>query len=144
MRILIIFFLNVFQNILGMTFGALFPRKKYQSNYKALSKIDKVKYLERRRQYKGYKKKWLYYRCKEEGLLQEYNKLYKSDIKLLEDKREIIDNTIKFSFGKYKGRPVEEIWKLDIGYIDWVRDNVDLSEYPDEEFAFEELFNMKA
>lgn len=141
MRILLIFFLNVIQNIIGLTFGALFPRKKYRNSYRTLSNMDKVKYLEKRRQLKGYRKKWLYHRCKEEGLLKEYNKLYNHNIESQKIESKTSDNIIRFTFGKYKGRPVEEILKLDKGYIDWVRENVDLSEYPDEEFAFEVIFN---
>ena len=65
----------LFLKFLKMVFGALFrtsAKKRYYSSNRSpqnLSDIDRVKYLERRRQQKGYKEKWLYYRCKEEHLL---------------------------------------------------------------------------
>ena len=94
MKTIAIFFLNVIQNTLGIIFGGLFKTKNKRSSYKALSDVEKVKHLEKRRQYKGYKKQWLYYRCREEGLLDTYHKLFKTEI--IEQ-----DLGIKFSFGKY-------------------------------------------
>jgi uncharacterized protein (DUF3820 family) len=33
-----------------------------------------------------------------------------------------------FKFGKYKGREIEEISHEDMGYIKWMRNNLDLDE----------------
>ncbi len=54
------------------------------------------------------------------------------------------EGIIRFSFGKYFGKPVEEIWHSDKGYIDWLRENVDLTRYPNEELMIEELLNAEA
>jgi hypothetical protein len=116
------FFLNFFELPLGAMFRSLFPRKTYRNNYRALSDIDKVKYLEKRRQYKGYKKKWLYYRRREEGLLEMYNKLFKPELKKLEKgnyEGEGVDGT-KFSFGKCNSKFVEDIWESARGYLEWL------------------------
>ena len=53
------------------------------------------------------------------------------------------NSVIRFSFGKYKGEPVEKIWKSNKGYIDWLRENIDLTKYPNEEFAIENLVNSE-
>ena len=70
----------------------------------------KVKYLEKRREYKGYKTQWLHYRCRKEGLLDAYHKLFKTETAYK------IEAT-KFSFGKYKGKFVEAFWESDKAYI---------------------------
>ena len=136
MKVLAIFLLNVFRNILGMTFGALFLRKTYRNSFKALSDIDKVKYLEKRRQYKGYKKKWLYHRCKEEGLLNTYNKLFQPE--LVEE-----DSGTKFRFGKYRGEFVEDIWETDREYIKWLSRQDWLAKYLDENDMIHELLHLE-
>lgn len=136
MKTLIIFFLNFFQNILGMTFGLLFPRKTKRNSYKALSDVDKVKYLEKRRQYKGYKKQWLYYRCREEGLLETYHKLFKTEI--IEQ-----DLGTKFSFGKYKDKFIEDVWESDREYINWLSQQEWLAEYLDESDMIHELLHLE-
>ena len=46
MRAIAIFFLNVLQNTLGMTFGWLFKPKTKRNSFKALSDVEMVKYLE--------------------------------------------------------------------------------------------------
>ncbi|MDY7396782.1 hypothetical protein UMM65_16155 [Aureibaculum sp. 2210JD6-5] len=136
MRALAIFFLNVFQNTLGMTFGLLFPRKAKRHSYKDLSDVEKVKYLEKRRQYKGYKKQWLYYRCREEGLMEAYHKLFKTEVKEQ-------DYGTKFSFGKYRGEFVEDIWESDREYINWLSQQEWLAEYLDENDMIHELLHLE-
>tara|TARA_R110002074_G_scaffold104070_1_gene224670 strand:+ start:8150 stop:8575 length:426 start_codon:yes stop_codon:yes gene_type:complete len=136
MKAIAIFFLNVFQNIIGMTFGWLFSPKTNQHSYRALSDIDKVKYLEKRRQYKGYKKQWLYYRCREEGLLETYYKLFKTEF-------EKQDTGTRFSFGKYQGRFVEEVWKSDKKYIKWLSSQDWLDEYLNENDMIHELLHLE-
>lgn len=136
MKAIAIFFLNVVQNILGMTFGWLFSSKTSRNSYRALSDIEKVKHLEKRRQNNGYKKKWLYYRCREEGLLDAYNKLFKSEIT---DE----STSTKFSFGKYQGRFVEEVWKSDKKYIKWLSSQDWLDEYLDENDMIHELLHLE-
>ncbi|WP_298535882.1 hypothetical protein [uncultured Algibacter sp.] len=74
--------------ILWGVFRSVFPRKTYRNNYRTLSDMEKVTYLERRRQFKGYKKGWLYFRCKEEGLLKAYKQMFKKEsIKSIEAKK---------------------------------------------------------
>lgn len=136
MKSLAIFFLNVIQNTLGMIFGWLFKPETKRQTYKALSDDEKVKYLEKRRQYKGYKKKWLYHRCKEEGLLNAYNKLFQSEI--IEE-----DSGTKFSFGKYRGEFVEDIWESDREYINWLSQQEWLAEYLDENDMIHELLHLE-
>jgi len=136
MRALTIFFLNVFQNTLGMAFGLLFQRKTKRNSYKALSDMDKVKYLEKRRQYKGYKKQWLYYRCREEGLLDTYHKLFKTEV-------EGQDSGTRFSFGKYRGEYVEDIWESDKEYINWLSQQEWLAQYLDESDMIHELLHLE-
>lgn len=136
MRAIAIFFLNVIQNTLGIIFGGLFKTKAKRISYKALSDVDKVKYLEKRRQYKGYKKQWLYYRCREEGLLETYHKLFKT---------EIIEQELgtKFSFGKYQGKFVEDIWESDREYINWLSQQEWLAQYLDESDMIHELLHLE-
>lgn len=136
MKVLAIFLLNVFRNILGMTFGLLFRSKTNPHSYRSLSDIDKVKYLEKRRQFKGYKKKWLYHRCREEGLLDTYDKLFKTDF-VEEDPR------TKFRFGKYRGEFVEDIWESDREYINWLAQQKWLAEYLDESDMIHELLHLE-
>lgn len=136
MKTLAIFFLNVIQNILGMTFGWLFRPKTKRNSYKALSDVEKVKYLEKRRQYKGYKKQWLYYRCREEDLLETYRKLFKTEV-------EGQDLGTKFSFGKYRGEFVEDIWESDREYINWLSQQEWLVEYLDENDIIHELLHLE-
>lgn len=135
MNAIAIFFLNVVQNTLGMTFGWLFKPKTKRNSYKALPDIEKVKYLEKRRQYKGYKKQWLYYRCREESLLEVYNELFKSEVKEQ-------DSGTKFSFGKYQGEFVEDIWESDRKYINWLSQQRLLDEYLDESDIIHELVHL--
>ncbi len=137
MKALIIFFLNVLQNIIGMTFVWLFKPKAKRNSFKAFSDIDKVKYLEKRRQYKGYKKKWLYYRCREEGLLETYHKLFKTEVVVQ------VSRT-KFSFGKYRGEFVEDIWESDRKYIHWLSQQGWLAKYLDESDMIHELLHLQA
>jgi len=119
----------------------MFPRKVvYKNNLGSLSNIDKVKHLEKRRQLKGYKKQWLYYRCKEKGLLNEYNQLIKPDTEKLLSKNYRQDNRIKFSFGKYRGKPVEEVWETDKDYAKWVSRQEWIYEYPEIESELEHLY----
>ena len=141
MRILMIFFLKTFGFFLGGIFRSLFPRKAHRSNYSALSNVDKVKLLEKRRQYKGYRKEWLFYRCKEEGLLKEYNQLFTPEVRKLDEKSHNGNPIVKFSFGKYKGEPVNDVWNYDRGYIKWAYENADLSQYPYEESAIGRLID---
>ncbi|WP_348718413.1 MULTISPECIES: exodeoxyribonuclease X C-terminal domain-containing protein [Tenacibaculum] len=54
------------------------------------------------------------------------------------------DGIIRFSFGKYRGQPVKKIWNSNRQYIDWLRENVDMTKYPNEEFMIELLFNAEA
>jgi|SRR6056297_180078 len=136
MKNLAIFFLNIIQNTLGMTFGWLLRPKTNQHSYKTLSTIEKVKYLEKRRQFKGYKKKWLYYRCREEGLLDAYHKLFETE----RPEREV---ATKFSFGKYKGEFVEAIWESDKTYIKWLSQQKWLAQYLDESDMIHELLHLE-
>tara|TARA_R110002049_G_scaffold107996_1_gene255957 strand:- start:2492 stop:2923 length:432 start_codon:yes stop_codon:yes gene_type:complete len=136
MRILAIFFLNVIQNILGIAIGWFFKPKTKRHSYKTLSDVEKVKYLEKRRQYKGYKKQWLYFRCREEGLLETYHKLFKTEV----DEQ---DSGIKFSFGKYQGEFVEDIWESDREYINWLSRQKWLAQYLDESDIIHELLHLE-
>lgn len=140
MRILFVFFLKIFEFILGAIFRSMFPRKTYKNSYRALSNMDKVKYLEKRRQYKGYHKGWLYYRCKDEGLLKEYNQLVKPNADTLLEKNYQRDTRTKFSFGKYRGKPIEEVWEGDKDYVKWVQRQEWLDEYPEIENVIEHLY----
>ena len=137
MRALAIFFLNVIQNTLGITFGWLFRGRTNRNLYKTLSDTDKVKYLEKRRQLKGYKKQWLYYRCREEGLLDAYHKLFKT---VTASELE----ATKFSFGKYKGEFVESIWESDKAYIKWLSQQKWLAQYLDENNMIHELLFLES
>lgn len=142
MGILVVFFFKIFEFILGAMFRSLFSRRTYRNNFRALSNMDKVKYLERIRQYKGYKKRWLYFRCKEKGLLKEYNHLFKiNETEQQETKTMIYKNGVEFSFGKYKGKAIKEVWKYDKSYIKWVYQNVNFDDYPFEEMVIEKLVN---
>ncbi len=135
MRILIIFFLQIFQMIFGAMLHSLFPRwvKYYRSNLNNLSKIDRVEHLEKRRQYKGYKKQWLYYRCKEEDLLDEYYKLFPDGQSIDQvNKATSYGKFMRFSFGKYSGETIDTIWKKDRQYIEWLSNQDWLSEYQEE------------
>ena len=136
MKALAIFFLNVIQNTLGMVFGWLFRSGTNRNSYKSLSDKDKVKHLEKRRQLKGYKKTWLYYRCREEGLLDAYHKLFKTKIA---SKFE----ATKFSFGKYKGEFIEAIWESDKGYIKWLSQQKWLAQYLNENDMIHELLHLE-
>lgn len=136
MKALTIFCLNVIQNTLGMAFGWLFRSGNNRNSYKSLSDMDKVKYLEKRRQFKGYKTQWLYYRCREEGLLDGYHKLFKTETA---SKFE----ATKFSFGKYKGEFIEAIWESDKGYIKWLSQQKWLAQYLDENDLIHELLHLE-
>lgn len=143
MRIFMIFFLKMFEYTLGVILRSVFPRKTYRNNFASLPNINKVKYLEKRRQYKGYRKEWLYYRCKEEGLLKEYNQLFKPNAEKLLKTSYQSDNRVKFSFGKYRGKPIEEVWDSDRNYVKWVQRQEWLDEYPEIESEIEYLFLEK-
>mgnify|MGYP001450764768 CR=1 FL=1 len=95
-----------------------------------------LKYLEKRRQYKGYKKQWLYYRCREEGLLETYYKLFDTEV-------EGQDSGTKFSFGKYRGEYVEAIWESDKEYINWLSQQEWLAQYLDESDMIHELLLLE-
>lgn len=136
MKALTIFCLNVIQNTLGMAFGWLFRSGNNRNSYKSLSDMDKVKFLEKRRQLKGYKKQWLYYRCREEGLLDAYHKLFKIETA---SKFE----ATKFSFGKYKGEFIEAIWESDTSYIKWLSQQRWLAQYLDESDMIHELLHLE-
>ena len=120
--------------IFGAIFRSLFPRrvKYHKFNYKGLSKIERVKHLEKRRQFKGYKKRWLYFRCKEENLLDVYNQLYCSAPKELDKRNILVDNRLCFSFGKYRDKPIEDIWNSDKSYIQWLAKQDWIFDYDDE------------
>jgi hypothetical protein len=76
----------------------------------------RVKNLDKIRKRKGYRNEWLYHKCKEENLLTEYNKIIKPEInKLTKDYTK--DDRVKMSFGKYKGIPIDEVWKNDRNYL---------------------------
>lgn len=118
-----------------MVFGSLFrnnTKNRYYSN-KNLSKTEQVKLLERRRQKKGYKKHWLYFRCMEENLLREYYKLF-PDRHSIKQMNEDFGYTefIRFSFGKYHGETIDAIWEKDKQYITWLSNQDWLSEYQEE------------
>lgn len=98
-----------------------------------------MKFLEKRRQLKGYRKQWLYYRCKEEGLLKEYNQLFKKDVDKLLSKSYKKDVRVKFSFGKYRGKPVEDVWYADRDYAKWVSRQEWINDYPEIEYTLETL-----
>ena len=119
-----------------MAFGWLLRSGTNRNSYKSLSDMDKVKHLEKRRQLKGYKKQWLYYRCREEGLLDAYHKLFKT---------EMASNfeATKFSFGKYKGEFVEAIWESDKVYIKWLSQQKWLAQYLDENDMIHELLHLE-
>lgn len=123
----------------GLLFYGFSNRIKYRHNFASLSDTDKVNHLEKRRQLKGYKPKWLYYRCRDENILDAYYKLFPQEKIVTTNKYK----DIEFTFGKYKGKLVEYIWNKDKNYIDWIRNNIDLSNYPNEEFAIEQLFNAE-
>ncbi len=126
--------------ILEIIFQLLFPKKVYyKKNFKNLSSKDRVKQLEKRRQIKGYRKEWLYYRCKEEDLLKEYNSLYKSNTSKIKNKKFKNDSRIKFSFGKYRGKPIKEVWENDNHYARWVLNQEWLDDYPEIQYELENL-----
>ncbi len=120
MNVVLLFFFKIIE----MVFGSLFrnnTRRKYyipNRNYKNLSKTEQVKLLERVRQKKGYKKHWLYFRCKEESLLREYYKLFpdRHSIKQMNEDSGYTE-FIRFSFGKYHDEPIDTIWAKDKQYI---------------------------
>jgi len=134
MRILLVFIFKLFELLLSSN-----SNKKRSYNYQSLSKREKVLALEKRRQQKGYKKQWLYYRCKEEGLLNEYNKLFKPNVDKMINKDFSNDNRVKLPFGKYKGKPVDEIWKSDRAYLKYIINQGWLDDYRDVETYVEEL-----
>jgi uncharacterized protein (DUF3820 family) len=119
-----------------MTLGWLLRSKTNRHSYKVLSDIDKVKYLEKRRQYKAYDKGWLYHRCREKDLLEAYLKLFRADTKKH-------DTGTKFSFGKYRGELIEEIWESDKNYIQWLSKQDWIAEYSDESDMIHELLHLE-
>ncbi|WP_282161070.1 hypothetical protein [Ulvibacterium marinum] len=124
-----------------MVFGALFrsntKKRCYDSNRspKNLSIIDRVKYLEQRGQRKGYKEKWLYHRCKEENLLNEYFLLYPQATNPSNKNKTTKIDTVLFSFGKYRGESIEEVWKKDKQYIEWLSNQDWILDYEIESFT---------
>jgi|SRR6056297_1416093 len=136
MKAIAIFFFNVLQNILGITFGWLFGAKPNRYSYKTFSNLDKVKYLEKRREFKGYNEQWLYYRCREEGLLDAYHKLFKTETAYKFE-------ATKFSFGKYKGEFIEAIWESDNAYIRWLSQQKWLAQYLYESDMIHELLQLE-
>jgi len=62
------FLLDIIRWILGINNS----NKKYIP--RKYSDEERYQFLENKRIRNGYKKGWLYYRCKEEGLLDEYDK----------------------------------------------------------------------
>lgn len=136
MRIILVFFLQVTGWVLRSLFKDTSRRSHKRNNFSSLSNIGKVEHLEKRRVQNGYHKNWLYHRCRELGLLKEYNALYK------------VDNTVKnvpnveftkFSFGRYRGQLVKSIWEKDKGYIDFLINNVDSEQFPAEMFVIDQL-----
>jgi len=126
----------LFLKFLKMVFGALFrssTKKRYYSSNRSpqnLSDIDRVKYLERRRQQKGYKEKWLYYRCKEEHLLTAYYELFPNRQSIKQVNENTSDGShLRFTFGKYQGETIDAIWEKDRQYIEWLSNQDWLSEY---------------
>lgn len=100
---------QIISSIIIFFFNILF---KNAINYKEL----RVKNLDEIRKRKGYRNEWLYHKCKEENLLTEYNKIIKPKINnLTKDYKK--DNRGKMSFGKYKGIPIDEVWKSDRNYL---------------------------
>ncbi|TWP24284.1 hypothetical protein ETU10_03300 [Apibacter muscae] len=65
------FFLDFIRWILGINHS----NKKYK--LRKYSNKERYQFLENKRIRNGYKKGWLYYRCKEEGLMNEYYKYNK-------------------------------------------------------------------
>ena len=78
----------------------------------------------------------MYYRCREEGLLEAHRKLFETKI----DKQ---DSGTKFSFGKYRGEFVEDIWESDREYINWLSSQDWLAEYLDENDMIHELLYLE-
>ncbi len=139
MNVVVVFIIQMFELILGALFWKGSRRGSYRNRTKGLSKKDRVLQLEERRKNRGYKKAWLYHRCKEAGLLEAYNEIFGSHSKSIDNPNPTV---IRFSFGKYKGQPVEEVWKKDKGYINWMLDNMVLDNYEEEEFAINYLENQ--
>ena len=136
MNVLTVFFVQMLELFLGALFWkGSSARSKKRHVHKVLSNRDKVIFLEQKRVSRGYKKAWLYHRCKEQGLLEEYNRLFKTE-ELQEKEPPLVT---RFGFGKYKGEPVEEIWNRDRAYINWLLDNAVLEQHPAEEFAIDHL-----
>ena len=107
MKIAMVFLIKLFESLFFGLLRSQKVRRPYGNRYAGLSNEDKVKLIERRRQEKGYRPQWLYYRCKEEGLLKEYNELFKPNIEYRNNGSEW--KGVTFTFGKYKGRLVSEI-----------------------------------
>lgn len=139
MRIVLVFFLKILEYFIGWLFRSSSSNKKSRRNFNSFSNIEKIKFLEKRRQLKGYRKQWLYYRCKEEGLLKEYNQLFKKDVDKLLSKSYKKDVRVKFSFGKYRGKPVEDVWYADRDYAKWVSRQEWINDYPEIEYTLEAL-----
>ncbi len=124
-----------------MVVGSLFRtknQKKYYANkrsFKNLSKVDRVKLLEQRRQKKRYEKKWLYHKCKEENLLNEYFLLYPQTTDASYKNKSTEIKTVLFSFGKYRGESIEQVWKKDKQYIEWLSNQDWILDYEIESFT---------
>ncbi len=139
MNFIAVFFLKIFGAIIG---NALRPSYSFhQKSYVNLSNMDKVKQLETWRIKNGHRKGWLYYKCKEQDLLNEYYQLYPKQTNVIKNTTIAdIDNTM-FSFGKYRGILVKDVWNSDKHYIQWLFNNVNLDDYPNEEYVLEYLKN---
>lgn len=138
MRIAIVFIVKIFEFLMFRSLRTESFRKSHSNNFAKLSNVDKVKILEQRRQAKGYRSQWLYYRCREEGLLNEYNALFKQNVESRSNGNEW--KGVVFSFGKYKGQLVKNVWKKDKEYINWLDKQDWLCDYPDEG---QEIFEIK-
>jgi hypothetical protein len=96
-------------SIFKRIFNSIFKNRLNSKELRVLT-LDKI------RRKKGYRNEWLYHKCKEENLLIEYNRIIKPEINnLRKDYTE--DYRTKMSFGKYKGIPIDEVWKNDRNYL---------------------------
>ncbi|GMN08444.1 hypothetical protein MTsPCn5_38330 [Croceitalea sp. MTPC5] len=138
MNVILVFFLKIFEIVFGALFRTKSKKRYYGSNRrpKNLSNVERVKFLERRRQHKGYKEKWLYYRCKEEDLLTFYYKLFPNRPTFKKGNENLdVNSPLQFTFGKYRGKTIDGIWEKDQQYIIWLSNQDWLSDY-DEEYEY--------
>jgi hypothetical protein len=64
--------LHVFKALIGRRTS---PRARWRLQATAMTARERVLRIDRVRQRKGYRPGWLYYRCREEGLLEAYEGL---------------------------------------------------------------------